>query len=104
MENQLPIVCTLTDTELEQRRKTTLDGLIAQAEEMTALEEGYSFRFKPTDSILEEIVSLIQKERRCCRFLCFNLRVMPEEGPIWLELIGPEGTKEFLETTLRISV
>ena len=103
MENQLPIVCTLTDTELEHRRKTTLDGLVAQAEETRALETGYAFRFGATDMILEEIVSFIQKERRCCRFLRFDLQVMPDEGPVWLELTGPEGTKEFLEAMLPIS-
>ena len=103
MENQLPIVCTLSDMELEQRRKTTLDDLVAQAEEIRALENGYGFRFGAADMILEEIASLIQKERRCCRFLRFDLRVMPDEGPMWLELTGPEGTKEFLETTLPIS-
>lgn len=103
MENiVLPIACTLTEAELEQRRETMLSKVIAKAEEIHAVQDGYAFRFKPADAILEEIVSLIQKERKCCRFLHFNLRVTPDEGPIWLELAGPVGTKEFLETTLGI--
>jgi hypothetical protein len=28
----------------------------------------------------------------------FNLRIEPGSGPIWLELTGPEETKEFLTT------
>jgi hypothetical protein len=42
----------------------------------------------------------IRKERRCCRFLAFGVEVTPDEGPVWLEMYGPEGTKRFLETLL----
>ncbi len=103
MESSLPIACTLSDAELEQRQKTTLDEVIAQAEETISLVEGYAFRFKPSDAILGQIVSLIQAERKCCRFLQFDLRVTPDGGPIWLELAGPQGTREFLETILQIT-
>ncbi len=38
----------------------------------------------------------IQLERQCCPFLRFQLTVEPGGGPIWLELTGPPGTREFL--------
>jgi hypothetical protein len=41
---------------------------------------------------------LITVERECCPFLRFNLRLEPGEGPIWLELTGPSGTKDFLNS------
>jgi hypothetical protein len=37
--------------------------------------------------------------RQCCPFLRFAITVEPGNGPIWLEMTGPEGTKEFLATT-----
>jgi hypothetical protein len=44
-------------------------------------------------ALLEEFIQL---ESECCRFLRFQLTVEPGGGPVWLELIGPPGTREFL--------
>ena len=43
---------------------------------------------------------MIAKERKCCRFLDFELKVHAAEGPVWLAISGPEGTKHFLESML----
>jgi hypothetical protein len=42
---------------------------------------------------------MIELERRCCPFLQFRLTVEPNRGATWLELTGPEGTKDFLAAT-----
>ena len=42
------------------------------------------------------------EQRKCCSFLRFALVVAPGEGPVWLELTGPEGTKELLRGILEI--
>ena len=42
----------------------------------------------------------IDAERRCCRFLRFRLTVEPDEGPMVLELTGPEGTRDFLSVLI----
>jgi len=44
------------------------------------------------------VAQLITFERECCPFLRFNLRLEPANGPLWLELTGPEGTKDFLQS------
>ncbi len=31
-----------------------------------------------------------------CPFLKFSITVEPGDGPVWLEMTGPQGTKEFL--------
>lgn len=61
---------------------------------------GYALRFDPEESLIPEIATLIDLERRCCPFLRFGLSVEPADGPVWLELTGPGGTKEFLRTIL----
>lgn len=43
---------------------------------------------------------VIASERQCCPFLTFRLTVEPQEGPIWLELTGPAGTREMLMSEL----
>jgi len=60
-------------------------------------------RFPAGDALLDDLVKVIQMERKCCAFLRFSLVVTPGEGPIWLELTGPEGTQELLTGILEIS-
>jgi hypothetical protein len=49
---------------------------------------------------LPDIASMIDAERQCCQFLQFDLRLEPDEGPVWLTITGPEGTREFLNALL----
>ena len=93
----LPIACTLNDSELQQRRSGLLARMQDWIQEVKSLDSGYALRFASTNEIMDELTTLIQLERSCCQFLQFNLKVLPEQGPIWLELTGPNGTKEFLE-------
>jgi len=96
----LPIACTLSPADLEERKATTLDQLFASAQEVVPLNSGYRFRFDPSDQKLYTIFEMIAKERKCCRFMDFELQVTAAEGPIWLVVKGPEGTKQFLESLL----
>jgi hypothetical protein len=43
----------------------------------------------------------INAERQCCRFLRFVLTIEPGDGPIWLEITGPQGTSALLESLLQ---
>jgi hypothetical protein len=94
--NDLPVACSLTSTELQERRQTILQKLRGAVVEVRELEEGYAYSFPAEGEWLPEIGSMIELERRCCPFLRFQLSVEPKGGPIWLELTGPEGTKDFL--------
>jgi hypothetical protein len=90
-----PIACSLTGSEFQDRRRGLLQKVSEAVLEVKELEDGYSYRF-PSDGIwINELANLITLERQCCRFLHFNIRLEPGEGPIWLELSGPEGTKDF---------
>jgi hypothetical protein len=69
-----------------------------RANAKTDLPNGYSFRF-PADAF-DELAQFVSKERRCCPFLAFDLAVPPGDGPVSLQLTGPEGTREFLAAEL----
>ena len=97
----LPLVCELTPAEIEARRAALLPGLLAQAEERTALPHGFRWQFAASAPFLAAAAETINAERQCCRFLRFVLTVEPDSGPIWLEITGPEGTAEFLTTLMR---
>lgn len=63
------------------------------------LPNGYEFRFDP--DAFADLMRFMSNERRCCPFLAFDLRVFPNEGPIWLRMSGPPGTRAFLDEELQ---
>lgn len=95
--SELPIVCTLSPNDLQQRQGALLPGLIARAEERTDLADGYRWRFAASAGLLAAIAAAIEAERCCCQFLRFNVTAEPGLGPVWLDVTGPAGTREFLE-------
>lgn len=96
MSEPLPIACTLDPGALETRRQDLIPGLARRAAERLELADGYRFRFEPADGVVAQIASVIDAERRCCRFLTFRVTVEAGGGPIWLEVDGPAGTRAFL--------
>jgi hypothetical protein len=95
---ELPIACELSPIEIAEQRQRLLPGLLAQAQERVILADGFRWRFAPAGAVLAAVVEAINLERMCCRFLRFQLTVEQDTGPIWLELTGPTGTVEFLES------
>lgn len=93
-----PIACSLTDSEFQQRRANLLKTLQGAVLETRELGDGFAYRFPSEANWIAQLAQLITVERECCPFLQFDLRLEPENGPIWLELTGPEGTKEFLKS------
>ena len=89
----LPVVCTLTEGELRERRRTVLDSIRESATEVVAIPNGYCYRFKPTPILLSQLSNLVEMERQCCQFLTFRIVVEPQQ-PIALEVTGPPQAKE----------
>jgi len=96
----LAVACTLTDAELRDRRSGLLAQLTRAAQERTELPDGFGFRFDPSGATLSLLAQVIDLERQCCAFLRFQLTIEPAQGPVWLQITGPEGTKEFLSDLL----
>lgn len=96
--NALPIACTLTDKELQMRRETVLQQVAASLIDFEELENGFSYRFPAKDEVLQELVNVINLERKCCPFLSFKLIVESQNETLALELTGQQGTKEMLKS------
>lgn len=94
----LPVVCTLTPATIATRKAALLPGLVARAEGREATATGMCLRL-PADA-LSAVLQTVDAERRSCRFLRFDITVEPDGGPIWLEVSGPPGTREFLSVLL----
>jgi hypothetical protein len=96
----LPVACTLTEPELAARRAGVLGEVRRARQETRWLPDGVALRFAPAPDPLRTLATFIDLERRCCAFLRFHLTVEPGGGPIWLELTGPPGTRDFLAAEL----
>lgn len=95
----LPIACSLTAPELQERRRAVLQKVRRAVQEVKELEDGYAYIFPSASGSLSEVAGLIELERQCCPFLRFRLTVEENGGSLLLEMTGPEGTKEFLMST-----
>lgn len=100
MSDELPIVCTLTPAAREARRQGLLRDLVRRADAREETPQGQRLRFRPAEDTLAAIARVVDAERQCCRFLRFEITVEPGEGPMWLELSGPPGAREFIEAML----
>jgi hypothetical protein len=97
---ELPIACTLTPDEIEDKRTTLLPDLVAQAVERIPLPDGFRWRFDASEAVVSAAAVTMNAERQCCRFLRFVLTVEPDGGAIWLDITGAPGTVAFLEDLL----
>lgn len=94
------VACKLTTPELQARKATVLKSIREQVLEKKELPNGYSFKLPGSDAMLNELLEFIKTERECCDFFTFNLSIAGDKGEAWLELKGPEGTKDFIATEL----
>lgn len=96
----LPIICTLTPDALRARREGLLAELLRISTGHELLAGGLRLRFAPSADTLASVARAVEAERHCCRFLRFTITVEPDEGPLTLDLTGPQGTGEFVAALL----
>jgi len=99
--SDLPIVCTLNAEALAARRTGLLADLLRAAENREAIPNGLRLRFPPAAETLAALTKVVDAERQCCRFLRFQITIEPDGGPMFLDLTGPTGTREFLDAVLQ---
>ena len=98
MRAEIPIACSLTDTELQERRKNVLQNAARFLLEVVELENGFSYRFPAEDAVLQNLITVVNLERKCCAFLNFKLILESGSETVVLELTGRDGTKETLRS------
>ena len=95
---QSPLVCDLTAlSEAERREHTRVsEEMFAALQDVQELPDGYGFRFPATMAMLQTLATFVARERKCCPFYDFTMKVEREGGPLWLHLSGREGVKAFI--------
>lgn len=97
---ELPIACTLTPEALRTRREGLLMDLVRRAERRKDLPDGLRLEFAPSAETIALIARVVDAERHCCRFLRFGMTVEPDGGPLFLDLTGPAGTRDFVSALI----
>ena len=93
---ELPIVCTLNEAELQQRRRDVLDHVQAAVIQATELPDGYAYKFAFSPEMLAALARLVALEHECCRFLTFRISVTAGESALTLEVTGPSEAKRVI--------
>jgi len=75
--------------------------LFEEAEERIDLPSGIALRLVAED--FPQVARFVANERKCCPFLHIEVEIAPGGGPIWLRLIGPQGTRELIEAELGVT-
>lgn len=82
----LPIVCTLSAAELQERKATILASVRNAVLDRTPLPAGYRYEFANHATVSRDIRRMVELEQQCCRFL--NFKVSENEKTIRLEVTG----------------
>jgi hypothetical protein len=95
---QLPIACSLDSRALAARQSDLRASVLAEATATERLPDGYRWRFSTGENLVGRIGAVVDGERLCCRSLRFQLQADPDGAAVTLDVTGPEGTAEFLES------
>ena len=92
------LTCNIDGIPPEQRARYTqlFDSLRHAIQDKRELPDGYALRFDSTQFTTDQALEWIALERKCCPFLDLEVRWEIETGPVWLQLKGPGGVKDFI--------
>jgi hypothetical protein len=91
--------CKLTSAELEERKTDVLSVIKRKILDKKELSNGYSFKFKNTDEMIDMLTDFVKSERQCCDFFNFSLHIN-NDGSLWFDLTGPKEAKEMIASEL----
>ena len=101
VSNDTQLTCKLTTPELQDRKRTVLAQLKKMIEAKTELENGFKYKFKDSDEMLDLLIDFIKTERQCCDFFNFDIAINNDES-IGLSITGPKGAKDFIASELEL--
>ena len=99
-DNPAPLACTLSGEQVPERRRV-IQALLKRLIEIRELDEGLEFIFPGEERLISELVEFLRFERNCCRFLSFELRFEPEQGPVRLRILGAPAAKPIIRELFR---
>ena len=86
-------------TPAERARHEQLSKKLREARvEIKELSNGFAFRLQNESVSLPDVAEWVSGERKCCPFFDFEIDFQGDGGPLWLELKGKDGVKQFIRS------
>lgn len=86
-------------TPAERVRHEQLSKKLREARfEIKELSNGFAFGLQADAVSLTEVAEWVSGERKCCPFFDFGIDLQQDGGPLWLELKGKDGVKQFIRS------
>jgi len=89
--------------DIKERRDELLSVVLDAVKQVKELDNAYVLRFASNQETFILLSDWLQLECKANPFLRCQLVAESNNGPIWVELSGPAGTKDFLMSELGIS-
>lgn len=96
------VTCKLSSVELQHYKIEVIALLKDNILKKEELSNGYQCTFTGSDKTLDQVITFIKAERQCCNFLTFNIVIEDDQSNIILNITGPDGTKEFINTEMEL--
>lgn len=96
--SQLELPTPLTKEVAQEQREPVLTQVLDLIRTVIETDEGYTLNFGRQADSIDLIVTFLKIERICQPFLRMALISESNDGPIKLEVAGPSGTKDFMQT------
>ena len=99
--SRAPVACTTSAIPPAERPRWIEVGkqLYAAAIEVGELDNGYAIRLPGDRDTLMLLAEHVSRDRMCCAFLRWSIRVEPEGGDLWLVMTGTTAAKALLRMT-----
>lgn len=100
IDENIPVACQVGAIAREDRQRWLEIGqkFYACVEEIVELPDGYALRFSPDR--LDLVGEYVMRDRKCCAFVRWEIVVEQANGPAWLKIRGPQGTKGFVAAAI----
>ena len=92
------MACSLDGRALSARQDELRAGILGSASSVQRLPDGWRWTFAGVPDLFARLAPVVDAERRCCRFLRITLTAAPDLGAVTLDVTGPGGTADFLES------
>jgi len=99
-----PIVCNLNALSQAERDEHVADTkrLRAAIDRIEEVDDGYRWHLGPLTAAAD-LLRWVERERRCCAFLDFEIRLGREGRDLWLQMTGRDGVKAFLAAEFKLT-
>lgn len=95
-DERIPAACNIRalDEQERQAHRDNAEWLWARLLERRPLDDALALRFPDDSEVIAGLARFVDRERACCPFFAFEIRLAPQEG-LWLRLTGEASAVRF---------